>query len=237
MEEKKYIKDLTDRDFYEQACAYFYYHAEQRTTMINYFIAVFAACLALYGSLIKEYPFASLLISGFLFVVARLFYSIDIRNRFDVKHSQSVITQIERDYWMDTLRGGDATHVYGVFSNEDNIFKYYSREKRRKNKAYKDLRRLHIEKKLKKRLRWDKTKLDALEDKFKKDKAKILKNVETVSDEEFMCSLDSWSITSLSNSIKHLYRLCMGISILGFVFAGVITFVPEILEKIMEFVL
>ena len=32
-------KNLTDADFYQQACSYFYYHAEQRTTMINYFIA------------------------------------------------------------------------------------------------------------------------------------------------------------------------------------------------------
>ena len=52
-------RDLTDRDFYEQACSYFYYHAEQRTTMINYFIAVFAAGLALYGSLIEKYPTAT----------------------------------------------------------------------------------------------------------------------------------------------------------------------------------
>ena len=43
---------LTDRDFYEQACEYFYYHAGQRTTMINYFIAVFGAFLAVYGALI-----------------------------------------------------------------------------------------------------------------------------------------------------------------------------------------
>ena len=69
-------RDLTDRDFYQQACSYFYYHAEQRTTMINYFIAVFAAGLALFGSLIEEYPLASVLIAGFMFVVALLFSNL-----------------------------------------------------------------------------------------------------------------------------------------------------------------
>ena len=74
MEEKH---DLTDRDFYQQACAYFYYHAEQRTTMINYFIAVFAACLALYGSLLAKYPLASIFVAGFLLIVSIIFYAID----------------------------------------------------------------------------------------------------------------------------------------------------------------
>ena len=97
-------RDLTDRDFYQQACSYFYYHAEQRTTMINYFIAVFAAGLALFGSLIEDYPLASVLIAGFMFVVALLFHLIDLRNRFDVKQSQCVIAQFEHDYSIDKLR-------------------------------------------------------------------------------------------------------------------------------------
>ena len=46
-------KNLTDSDFYQQACSYFYYHAEQRTTMINYFVAIFAAAIALYGTLLS----------------------------------------------------------------------------------------------------------------------------------------------------------------------------------------
>ena len=77
-------RDLTDKDFYDQACSYFYYHAEQRTTMINYFIAVFAAGLALYGSMLEKYPFASMFVAIFMFVVSLLFHLIDLRNRFDV---------------------------------------------------------------------------------------------------------------------------------------------------------
>ena len=219
-------RDLTDKDFYEQACSYFYYHAEQRTTMINYFIAVFAACIALYGSLIKEYPLASFLISVFLFIVSRLFYSIDIRNRFDVKHSQSVIAQIERDYKKDLLKG-DAEYVYGVFSNEDNIFKYYGLEKRRKaeNKGYRKVRRLYRIKEIKRLLRCKGAK--AAEDVFNKEKAKILHGVKTISEGEFMESLKTRSIRSLTNSIRDLYYLCMIISLLGLAFAGIMTFFPQ----------
>ena len=121
----KVEKDLSDKDFYLQACEYFYYHAEQRTTMINYFIAVFAACIALYGSLIDEYSLASTLIAVFLFFVSVLFYCIDLRNRFDVKQSQSVIAQIERDYGVHKPYENGGLYAYGVFSNEDNTFKYY----------------------------------------------------------------------------------------------------------------
>ncbi len=219
-------RDLTDKDFYQQACSYFYYHAEQRTTMINFFIAVFAACIALYGSLIKEYSLASFLISLFLFIVSRLFYSIDIRNRFDVKHSQSVIAQIERDYEKDLLKT-DAEYVYGVFSNEDNIFKFYGREKRREaeNKEYRKIRRLYKIKKIKKLLRCKSA--GATEIEFNKKKTEFLDGVETISEKEFMESLSARSIRSLTNSIRDLYYLCMIISLLGLGFAGIMTFFPE----------
>ena len=59
-------KDLSNKDFYEQACSYFYYHAGQRTTMINYFIAAFGAFIALYGALISAYTVASMLIAVFM---------------------------------------------------------------------------------------------------------------------------------------------------------------------------
>ena len=142
---KKGTKDLTDKDFYQQACEYFYYHAEQRTTMINYFIAVFGAGIALYGNVIGKNPVTGVLISGFLLLISVLFCSIDLRNRFDVKHSQCVIAQIEHDYGMDLLRGEDAEYVYGVFSNEDNTFKYYGREHRKEeeNKEYRRLRKFY----------------------------------------------------------------------------------------------
>ena len=148
-------KVLTDKDFYEQACQYFYYHAEQRTTMINYFIAVFGAGIALFGNVIGKNAVAGVIISAFLFLISVLFCSIDLRNRFDVKHSQCVITQIEHDYRMDRLKRSNADYVYGVFSNEDNTFRYYGFEHRREecNAEYRKLRKLYKKIKLFKKIK------------------------------------------------------------------------------------
>lgn len=236
IDEKK--KDLTDKDFYQQACSYFYYHAEQRTTMINYFIAVFAACIALYGSLISVYPLASFLIACFLLAVTALFFSIDLRNRFDVKQSQCVITQIERDYKMDLLRGDKAQYVYGVFSNEDNTFKYYGLEKRLSsdNAEYRRLRRLYKEIKRKKKLRWKKRKLEILQKNFDKKVDEFLGDGKTISKDELMSSMASGPILSLSRSIRLMYYLCMGMSACGIIFAWIIVFKPELLEVIKNLI-
>ena len=122
---------LTDKDFYEQACSYFYYHAEQRTTMLNFFIAVFGASVALYGTLLSSFALASVMIAVFMELCTIIFFMIDSRNRFDVKKSENVIRQIERDYGVD--KPLDA-YPYGVFSNETNIFKYYGISQRKQRK-------------------------------------------------------------------------------------------------------
>lgn len=88
--------NINEEKFYEQACSYFYYHAEQRTNMINYFTVVFGAGLALYGTLIKEYTVAAAMISLFMACISTLFYLIDQRNKFDVKQSQMVICEFEK---------------------------------------------------------------------------------------------------------------------------------------------
>lgn len=205
-------RNLTDKDFYDQACSYFYYHAEQRTTMINYFIAVFAAGLALYGSMLEKYPFASIFVSMFMFVVSLLFHLIDLRNRFDVKQSQCVIAQIEHDYSVDILRTSDDKYVYGVFSNEDNTFKHYGFSKRRKNKEYKKVREAY-------RL-WQEDLLnETLKDKYYKERDKFLGKVKKVSSEELEMSFDAKPVITLSWSIKALYYVCMFISIVTFVIA------------------
>lgn len=228
---KAETKDLTDKDFYQQACSYFYYHAEQRTTMINYFIAVFGACVALYGSLITTQPLASFLISGFLLIISILFYAIDIRNRFDVKQSQCVITQIERDYNMDLLRDKNADYAYGVFSNEDNIFKYYGLEKRlsQSNTEYRRLRRLYKLIKFLKFIRVKKSSVQTMEKEFLHKVECYLADEKTISKNEFISSMNNGSILSLSRSIKFMYYLCIIMSIGGMFFAlnmsGVISFI------------
>lgn len=197
-------KNLTDADFYQQACSYFYYHAEQRTTMINFFIAVFGAAIALYGSLLSDYTWGSVLVATFMTIVSVVFYFIDLRNRFDVKQSQNVIEQIERDYEMDKIRG---KYAYGVFSNEANVYLCYGYQQRKG--AYKKLLRTY------KKLKRNRTTLEA----FNALKAEFLHENEGVSEYELMKSLKNGSIISLSLCIKILYIVCMVISVFSVVLA------------------
>lgn len=199
-------KDLNSKDFYEQACSYFYYHAGQRTTMINYFIAAFGAFIALYGALISAYTVASMLIAVFMGIVSAIFFMIDLRNKFDVKKSENVIRQIERDHGVDKPIGD---YPYGVFSNETNIYKYYNLKNRHTGGDYAKLR-----------------KLSKLVAKGKASEAELDEKIHafvdgdpTVSYHEVKDSLSQESIIPLSLCIKLLYVLCMIISALAFVFA------------------
>ena len=199
-------KDLNNKDFYEQACSYFYYHAGQRTTMINYFIAAFGAFIALYGALISVYTIASMLIAVFMGIVSAIFFMIDLRNKFDVKKSENVIRQIERDHGVDKPI---SDYPYGVFSNETNIYKYYNLKYRRVGNEYSKLRKLN---KLVSNGKASESDLDAkIHDFVEKDP--------TVSFLEVKQSLGQETIIPLSLCIKLLYVLCMVISALAFVFA------------------
>lgn len=215
MEEKenRFPKDgsLTHKDFYDQACNYFYYHAEQRTTMINYFIAVFAASIALYGTLLSEYTVASMLIAVFLTVVSLLFFMIDLRNKFDVKESENVIRQFERDYGAD-IPG--ELYPHGVFSNETNSYKYYGYGQRKGNKkGYRQLRKLYEDVQHGKATT---SQLDARVTEY------LAQNDCTVSAHELKLSLGKGFIIPLSFCIKMLYITCMVISILAFFLAAAI---------------
>ncbi|MBQ8768669.1 MAG: hypothetical protein IJZ15_03340 [Oscillospiraceae bacterium] len=215
MEQKTDLKTskktaLNDKDFYEQACSYFYYHAGQRTTMINYFIAAFGAFIALYGALISVYTVASMLIAVFMGIVSMIFFLIDLRNKFDVKKSENVIRQIERDYGMDTPTND---YPYGVFSNETNIFKYYGYAQRKERKiAFKALK-----KRYKKFLAGD-----VSEEDLNKAITDFIGDDTTVSFTEVYASLSERSVIPLSFCIKMLYVLCMLISVLAFAFACVL---------------
>ena len=219
---KTHPHDLTDKDFYDQACQYFYYHAEQRTTMINYFIAVFGAGIALYGNVIEKNPVAGILISGFLLLISVLFCSIDLRNRFDVKHSQSVISQIEHDYGKDVLKDKEEGYVYGVFSNEDNTFRYYGLEHRKeeRNAEYRELRKKYKKIERLKFIRAKKEKISALDTELDNEIKTYLENDDTISFKEFKSSMGNSSIRSLSKSIKLMYYLCMIVSVGGMLWAA-----------------
>lgn len=224
MKKDKIVRErsaLTDKDFYDQACQYFYYHAEQRMTMINFYIAVFGAGIALYGNFIEKNPTVGFLISTFLLIISILFCSIDFRNKFDVKQSQSVIAQIEQDYGRDLLESDDAGCVYGVFSNEDNTFRYYGYEHRKeeRNEKYREFRNLYKEIEYLKKKKADKDQIDALEKELNDSVDAYLEDDDTISKVELMKSMGETSILSLSNSIKYMYYLCMIASIGGMIWA------------------
>ena len=201
---------LRDKDFYEQACSYFYYHAGQRTTMINYFIAAFGAFIALYGALISTHTIASVLIAVFMGIVSAIFFMIDLRNKFDVKKSENVIRQIERDYGVDRPI---KDYPYGVFSNETNIFQYYGYKQRKKRKkAFKALRRLYKLVLIGK----------APQEKLNKEIYDFIGDDSMVSFTEIYQSFGEPTIISLSFCIKMLYILCIIVSVLAFVFALVL---------------
>lgn len=198
---------LSDKDFYEQAYAYFTYHAGQRTAMINFYIAVFGASIALYGSLLEKCPPASIMIGVFSCVVTILFYKIDIRNRFDVKMSQSVICQFEQDYGLDRP-APDGNYAGGVFSNEDHNFKYYTPEGR-DSQLYKSLRKEYLQAK-----------------KSGKIPQALMARIQAFADADghisaaaLISSFSSAPIPHLSSLIKWLYYTCGVISIASTVLA------------------
>lgn len=198
---------MEDKDFYDKAFSYFTYHAEQRTTMINYFIAVFGACVALYGSLIMQAPIACVLISVFLLIVSVIFYLIDVRNKLDVKQSQSVLCAFEEKY---NVTASKEHAAFGVFSNEENVFSVYDKKFRKTDPDYLKLKR-NIKK-------LSQTELD-------EEIKKFVENHQSLNPKDVKASLYQSAIPHLSSCIKFLYFICVGISIIGLVAAIVLCFI------------
>ena len=198
---------MDDKDFYDKAFSYFTYHAEQRTTMINFYIAVFGACIALYGSLIMDVPIACVLISVFLLIVSILFYHIDIRNKLDVKQSQSVLCAFEEKYNVTSSKDHAA---FGVFSNEENLFILYDSKFRKKDAQYRKL--------LKHAKKLSSAELD-------KEINKFIETHENLNANDVKASLSHRAVPHLSSCIKFLYFICTGISIIGIMAAIFLCFI------------
>lgn len=197
---------MEDKEFYDKAFSYFTYHAEQRTTMINFFIAVFGACVALYGSLIIQAPIACVLISVFLLIVSVIFYLIDVRNKLDVKQSQSVLCAFEKKYNVTSSKDHAA---FGVFSNEENVFSVYDKKFRKTDPDYVKLKR-------------DLKKLSQSE--LDNEIKKFVETHQNLNPNDVKASLYQPSVPHLSSCIKFLYFICVGISIIGLIAAIVLCF-------------
>ncbi len=190
-----------DKELYDKAYSYFEYHAGQRMNMINYFIGVFGACVALYGALILSIPLACALIALFLFVVSLLFYLIDIRNKFDVKQSQEVLCFFERKYGSCSQTGDG---MCGAFLNEENKFLLYDRGFRKNEPDYKALKG---------------HKKQIIKGEKDGEISEFVKKYPSFSENEVKASLVARPIPHLSSCIKFLYYICMAISIVGIAFA------------------
>lgn len=200
-------KKLMDVDFYNQACAYFFYHADQRTKMIQYFVAVFAASLALYGSLLGKYPLASAFVALFQIMVSIIFCFIDKRNKFLVEQSENVIRQIEEDY---NVNVPTDKYAYGVFSNEEHAYKFltvYHKTKRKKEDRIKKL-----------------CDDGACNKKIEYEIKKEFSEAYGVSGFELKKEIHGKKIFSFSRCVQWLYNMCTAISVVSVIIAILVLF-------------
>lgn len=198
-------RTMTDQDFYDKAYSYFSYHAGQRTNMINYFIGVFGAAVALYGALL-QYPAACICISGFMLAVSVLFLLIDIRTKFDIKRSEKVLCQFEKDYGVD--RAG-LKYPLGAFNNESNIFQYFDYGYRKERGA--DWKKLKADYKKLKKGQLTRAEMD--------EKIISFMGEDQVPVKEVYDALAEPPIAHLSTSITWLYRVCIAVSVIALGFA------------------
>jgi hypothetical protein len=95
--EAETAEQKTMNDFrYEYAWSWFAYHAEQRTSMFNYFLAAASLLAAGYAASIYEHPKAAIAIGVVGALVSISFVLIDKRNDALVRRGERVLRAIER---------------------------------------------------------------------------------------------------------------------------------------------
>ncbi len=201
---------LSEKDFYDKAYSYFQYHAEQRTTMLNFYIGLFGSGVALYGGLIATSAVACILIAGFLLLISLIFYTIDIRTKFDVKQSQEVLCEFEQTYQANIAHNNCA---YGVFSNEDNTFELYDYKFRKNHPDYQQLRKLYKNAKTPEERELLTQKIKQFQEKHP-----------TLSEKNIRDSLKQGCIPHLSTALRYLYYICMAVSVIGLLAALLASF-------------
>ena len=89
---------------------YFELHAGQRMSTFNFFIVLSAL---LVSALVKtfeadfRYPFAGIFISAAIIVVSGIFWKLDQRVRFLIKHSEAVLRELELEHGFPMLFSGE----------------------------------------------------------------------------------------------------------------------------------
>ena len=145
-------------------------------------------------------------ISGFMLAVSVLFLLIDIRTKFDIKHSEKVLCQFEKNYGVD--RAG-LDYPLGAFSNESNIFQYFDYGYRKeRGEDWKNLKIAYKE--------FKKGKLTRME---MDEKIIAFMGDDPIPVKEVYAALQELPIAHLSTSITWLYRICIAVSVIAFFFA------------------
>jgi len=83
----------------DYAFKYFDLHAKQRMTVFNFFLAISGALIGLIAASLggeSKYPLAALALSIFLFVLSYLFWQLDIRTSFLIKHAEASLEISEK---------------------------------------------------------------------------------------------------------------------------------------------
>ena len=110
--------NLTDKEWLDLAWKYFQQHAQQRMQYFNYFV-VFSTILTTGLVTTFQYNFQAPYLGIFLGLIqiflSFIFWKIDRRNKFLIKHSENVIREIENEY------DNPETKSYKLFCKEEII--------------------------------------------------------------------------------------------------------------------
>jgi hypothetical protein len=92
---------LSDKDILEHAWKYFTIHASQRLLLFNIFMVSSAATVAGLAACLQQSPLFSALgvgLGGILVLNAFVFWKLDQRSAFLVKHAEDALVEIERGF-------------------------------------------------------------------------------------------------------------------------------------------
>ena len=113
-----------NKDGLEYAFRYFDLHAKQRMTVFNFFLAISGVLVGLIAASLSgddKYPLAGLALSIFLLTLSYIFWQLDIRTSFLIKHAERALEISERELFSKRFR---------LVSEEDNEFQIFQKSKR-----------------------------------------------------------------------------------------------------------
>lgn len=93
--------EISDKDVLDLIWKYFEHHGNQRLTHINFFTVLSSALIISQFTIInsqKVVCYIPMILGVIQCIISFVFYKIDDRTKFLVKHAEETITEIERHY-------------------------------------------------------------------------------------------------------------------------------------------